>query len=193
MAPACDARGGTGMAYAGVPPSRAGYGTSGPIGEVVTAPESAVGGDACDGDDGRNGGGGTGESAGLETALLDGEQKPTGTAVTGGGGDPYVGGVGPASTRALRGKNMEQAERMQSVIEKMADRIGVIHADLGDGKSAMNGFLERQDRDANMDRELTLLQQFPEEDSTRKRVLRDITARVRILKCSSSTAQIAGP
>lgn len=95
----------------------------------------------------------------------------------------------PASTHTLGMKKVKHTDRRNSAMGKMPKTTSLIREELGEVKSVVNGFLTRQDFDADMDEEVTLLQHLPSVNLTHAFVLEDMAARVR--NRNRSTASIA--
>lgn len=53
---------------------------------------------------------------------------------------------------------MRYLEQNMTDIERMAENISKIHAEISEVKETVNDFMERKDRECNPDEELTLLQ-----------------------------------
>lgn len=73
-------------------------------------------------------------------------------------------------------------------MKRMADSMANLQAEINGMKQAMTGFMKRQDRDANMDEEVVILQYLPDGDPTHRLVLENVTDRVRARKITSSSA-----
>lgn len=73
-------------------------------------------------------------------------------------GSVHSEGTWPAATRPIGAKRSKLIERIKTGMEGLAKSITLIHKDMGEVRNVLNGVIQHQDRDTEMDEEVTMLQ-----------------------------------